>query len=72
MTRAWSSGTATRPSGTRAFSRACSSGESRSQRGRSRGLRVRLGAMAFTVTPYGPSSNESFRVKAMIPPLAVA
>jgi hypothetical protein len=36
----------------------------RSQHGRRRGLKVRLG--------YGPSSKASLRVKAMMPPLAVA
>src|SRR5256885_16420659 len=72
MTRAWSTGSATRPSGTWAAWRARSSGDIASQRGRSRGLSVRLGAIAFTVMLYGPSSRESLRVNAMIPPLAVA
>jgi hypothetical protein len=37
-----------------------------------RSVRVRLGAMALTLMPNGPSSNDSLRVKAMMPPLAAA
>src|SRR5678816_3660982 len=72
MTRAWSSGVATRPSGVRRISAAWASAERRSQWGRMRSDRVRLGAMALTVTPWGPSSKASLRVSAMMPPLAVA
>ena len=34
--------------------------------------RVRLGAIALTFSPCGPSSQASLRVSAMLPPLAVA
>src|SRR3989441_5565728 len=72
ITRAWSTGSAMRRSGTRSTSAFCSIGDMPSQRGRSRGLRVRLGAIALTLMPCGPSSSDSLRVSAMIPPLAVA
>ena len=51
-----------------------------SRRGRQCGLQfalqgprsVRLGAIALTLMPEGPSSWESFLVKAMMPPFAAA
>ena len=72
ITRAWSRASATRRSGVRVISCACSSAVRCSYRGRMRSVSVRLGAMALTVTPKGPSSWASFLVKAMIPPLAAA
>ena len=72
MTRAWSSGVATRPSGVRPISAARPSAVRRSQCGRMRSESVRLGAIALTVMPWGPSSNASLRVRAMMPPFAVA
>jgi hypothetical protein len=65
MTRAWSSGVATRPSGVRRISAAWASAERRSQWGRMRSDRVRLGAMALTVTPLEPSSRAMDLVKPM-------
>ena len=56
ITRAWSRASATRRNGVRAISRACSSGVRCSQRGRIRSVSVRLGAIALTLTPKGPSS----------------
>src|SRR5258706_259459 len=61
MTRAWSSGVATRPSGVRWISAAWPSAERRSQWGRMRSESVRLGAMALTVTPCGPSATAAPR-----------
>src|ERR1700722_13271642 len=72
MTFAWSAASATRRSGVRAISAACASCERLSQCGRMRSVSVRLGAMALIVTPYGPSSKASLRVKAIMPPLAAA
>ena len=56
----------------RSVSRARSSAVHLSQRGWRRSVRVRLGAMALTLMPKGPSSSAIFFVKAMMPPLAAA
>ena len=70
ITLAWSAASATRRSGVRAISAACASGERWFQCGRMRSVSVRLGAIALTLMPNGPSSNDSLRVNAMMPPFA--
>src|SRR5579883_851184 len=72
ITRAWSSGSATRRSGVRSISSAWAACERFSQCGRIRSVSVTLGAIALTLMLSGPSSWASLRVKAMMPPLAAA
>ena len=72
MTLAWSIASATRRNGVEAICAACASGERWFHCGRIRSVSVTLGAMALILIPNGPSSNDSLRVKAIIPPLAAA
>ena len=70
MTFAWSELRPSRRNGVRSISAAWSSGDCWFQRGRMRSVSVRLGAIALTLMPNGPSSNDSLRVNAMMPPFA--
>src|SRR5258708_39409157 len=72
ITLAWSAASATRRKGVRSISACWSSGLDWFQRGRMRSVRVRLGAIALVLMAKGPASKASFRVNAMIPPLAAA
>src|SRR6185312_15956893 len=72
ITLAWSDACATRRSGVFSICACCAWGERWFQCGVMRSVNVRLGAMALMLTPNGPSSNDSLRVMAMIPPFAAA